>query len=81
MRRHGDQIDAVAVAGAVGQVTPQVLRAVDAHTLAVGQHAHVVPVDLLGLGLEAGAGVHLRVHVELGLRVGPRVTAYGRSLS
>merc|ERR1719324_94975 len=24
---------------------PQV-RAVDAHTLAVGQHAHVVPVDL-----------------------------------
>ena len=59
--RHGDQIDAVAVARAVGQVMPQV-RAVDAHTLAVGQHAHVVPVDLLGVGV--------------GFRVGdgPRVT-------
>ena len=58
MRRHGDQIDAVAVAGAVGQVMPQV-RAIDAHTLAVGQHAHIVPVDLLGVGAGLGLGLGL----------------------
>mmetsp|Transcript_20478 Transcript_20478/g.48552 ORF Transcript_20478/g.48552 Transcript_20478/m.48552 type:complete len:211 (+) Transcript_20478:129-761(+) len=40
-----DQIDAVTVAGAVGQVVPQVC-AVNAHTLAIGQHTHIVPVDL-----------------------------------
>ena len=60
MRRHGDQIDAVAVARAVGQVMPQV-RAVDAHTLAVGQHAHVVPVDLLGVGVGFRVGAGPRV--------------------
>ena len=60
MRRHGDQVDAVAVARAVGQVMPQV-RAVDAHTLAVGQHAHVVPVDLLGVGVGFRVGAWPRV--------------------
>ena len=44
-----------AVAGAVGQVMPQV-RAVDTHTLAVGQHAHIVPVDLFGLEVGLGFG-------------------------
>ena len=44
-----------AVAGAVGQVVPQV-RAVNAHTLAIGQHTHIVPVDLFGFGLGDGLG-------------------------
>ena len=34
-------------------------RAIDAHTLAVGQHAHIVPVDLLGVGAGLGLGLGL----------------------
>jgi len=41
----GDEVDAVAVAAAVGQVVPQV-GAVDAHALAVGKAANKVPIHL-----------------------------------
>eukprot|EP00619_Florenciella_sp_RCC1007_P011265 CAMPEP_0205908434 /NCGR_PEP_ID=MMETSP1325-20131115/3214_1 /ASSEMBLY_ACC=CAM_ASM_000708 /TAXON_ID=236786 /ORGANISM="Florenciella sp., Strain RCC1007" /LENGTH=104 /DNA_ID=CAMNT_0053274635 /DNA_START=252 /DNA_END=564 /DNA_ORIENTATION=- len=43
---HRDQVDAVAVALAVGQVVTKV-GAVQAHRLAVGEHPHVIPDRLL----------------------------------
>mmetsp|Transcript_2357 Transcript_2357/g.6239 ORF Transcript_2357/g.6239 Transcript_2357/m.6239 type:complete len:200 (-) Transcript_2357:345-944(-) len=57
----GDEVDAVAVARAVGQIVAQV-RAVDADALAIWQHAHVVPVDL-GVA-ERGPAVGLRLANE-----------------
>ena len=53
--RDRDEVDAVAVARAVGQVVPE-MRAVGADALAVGQHAHVLPVDLRVA--ERGPAVH-----------------------
>jgi len=43
------------------------VRAVDTHTLAVGQNTHIVPVDLFGFGLGLGFGFDpaLVVSVEL----------------
>jgi len=44
--RHGDEVDAVAVAFGVGQVVAEV-RAVQRHALPVGEAPHGVPVHLL----------------------------------
>eukprot|EP00636_Phaeomonas_parva_P006647 CAMPEP_0118853576 /NCGR_PEP_ID=MMETSP1163-20130328/2108_1 /TAXON_ID=124430 /ORGANISM="Phaeomonas parva, Strain CCMP2877" /LENGTH=243 /DNA_ID=CAMNT_0006786147 /DNA_START=61 /DNA_END=792 /DNA_ORIENTATION=- len=59
---HGHQVDAVAVAVAVGDVVPQV-RAVHADGLAVRQAAHVLPDHLLVP--EAGPAVRAALLLEL----------------
>merc|ERR1712070_403560 len=64
LRPAGDahEVDAVSVSCTVGQVVAQV-RAVDRDALAIGENAHVVPIDLRVT--EAWPAVHLRLPHEL----------------
>merc|ERR1711939_678933 len=68
LARDTHEVDAVAVAGAVGQVVAEV-GAIDADALAIWQHAHVLPVDLAVA--EGGPAVRLRL-LDKG---GPRAVA------